>query len=398
MRPAAGPAALLVALAALAILGPAAGAAGAPTPAPGATPGPGIAWGWRPTGTMAFARIGHTATLLRDGTVLAVGGGAYDGRDLSREFPPITAAERYDPATGTWRPAGELAVPRRGHTATLLADGTVLVAGGHGGEDPGPLATAERYDPATDTWTRTGDLRTARAQHTATLLPDGSVLIAGGSGANPAGLTELPLASAERYDPATGAWNPAGNLATARWGHTATPVADGRVLVAGGAEGETENGWPVFLASAEVYDPATGAWEPTGDLITAREAHVAAALPDGSVLVTGGEDWHVPVDETPAELYDPATGTWRLTDRTRIPNRDYHAAATLADGTVLLVGGQVAPELYYPRTGTWVLTRDLGIERELTTVTALADGTALVAGGQGDGVSQATAERYVPLV
>jgi hypothetical protein len=142
------------------------------------------------------------------------------------------------------------------HTATLLADGRVLVAGGYDSHYA-PLASADLYDPKTGTFSPTGSMAGARGLHTATLLSDGRVLIAGGGPWGSMLLTASYLASAELYDPKTGTFSPTGSLATARAWHTATLLADGRVVIAGGAGS-------AFLASAELYDPKTGTFSPTG--------------------------------------------------------------------------------------------------------------------------------------
>jgi len=177
---------------------------------------------WTPTAPMHEARSGHTATLLGDGRVLVTGGSiVHDSATAS--------AEVYDPAAGTWTEVAPMSIGRVGHTATLLDDGTVLVAGGHLGiESPGPQATAERFDPVTGRWTDAGSLLVGRSGHTATLLFDGKVLVAGGFTADGA------TANAELFDPADGSSIPAAAMARARQGQAATRLSDGSVLVVGG--------------------------------------------------------------------------------------------------------------------------------------------------------------------
>jgi N-acetylneuraminic acid mutarotase len=329
---------------------------------------------WTPTtGTLAIGRAYHTATLLANGQVLVAGGG-----DAS--------AELYDPALGTWTPTtGTLNSARRLHTATLLANGQVLVAGGQ--DDGVYSASAELYDPAHGTWTpTTGTLNTARLFHTATLLANGQVLVAGGLDAS-----DKPLASAELYDPARGAWtSTAGTLSTARANHTATLLANGQVLVAGGGD-----------ASSELYDPALGTWTPTtGTLNAARGGHTATLLANGQVLVAGG-------GYASSELYDPARGTWTPTTGPLKTARYQHTATLLANGQVLVAGGDdthfvlASAELYDPALGTWTPTAGtLNTARFGHTATLLANGKVLVAGGYDAARSHAlaSAELYDPAL
>src|SRR5437762_2574025 len=146
---------------------------------------------WTATGSLGTAHASHTATLLPNGKVLVAGGVDYSGT--------LGSAELYDRASGTWMATGSLGNARAGHTATLLPNRMVLVAGGVDSSGHS-AASAELYDPASGTWTATGSLGTARSSHTATLLPNGKVLVVGGEGGDTGG----PLASAELYDPASG--------------------------------------------------------------------------------------------------------------------------------------------------------------------------------------------------
>ncbi len=221
---------------------------------------------WTTTGRLLTARFNHTATLLPDGKVLVAGG--YGSKLVGR------SAELYDPASGTWTETGRLNHGHSRHTATLLADGKVLVAGGVAANDDFQVrAYAELYDPANGTWTETRSLNTGRWAHTATLLPSGKVLVAGGYNFAATG----PLASAELYDPPSGTWSTTGSLANQHSDHTATLLPNGKVLVAGGFDIDGP------LASAELYDPARESWAATGSLRDTRRNHIATLLPNGTV-------------------------------------------------------------------------------------------------------------------
>jgi len=273
------------------------------------------------TGSMAAARWGHTATLLQDGRVLIAG-----GADLSDGADNLRSAELYDPSTGKFAPTGSMAVGRADQTATLLADGRVLIAGGTNSIG---LDSAEIYDPATGTFSATGSMTTARQGHTATLLKNGLVLIAGGTANGKVGPFG-PLASAELYNPAIGQFTATGSMAEQRAGPTAALLEDGRVLVSGGVD----QGSPAF-SSAELYDPTTGQFSATGSRQNAFLSFTATLLPDGRVLEVGRT---VSAAATTAELYDPTSGKFSSGGTT---NRvlDCDTATLLADGSVLLVGG-----------------------------------------------------------
>jgi N-acetylneuraminic acid mutarotase len=250
---------------------------------------------WTQTGSMTGARAGHTATLLPDGRVL-VAGGVLDPDGML----VLATAELYDPDTGTWAGSGNLAQARAAHTATLLPEGGVLVTGGVGKfvrpTDSLSLVSVELFDPESGTWTTVASIAEARFDHTATLLPDGRVLVAGGS----PGFGKL-LASAELYDASRAAWIGATAMSTGRSEHTATLLADGTVLVTGG------QGMEIPTASAERFDPRDDAWTTAVPPVVRRLGHTATALEDGRVLVAGGTDGSDSLVST--ELYDPGTGS-----------------------------------------------------------------------------------------
>ena len=341
---------------------------------------------WSYTGNLNDGRLGHTATLLSDGTVLVAGGSNATG--------VFASAELYDPNTGMWSITGSLNVARLIHTATLLQDGKVLVAGGD--SRPSSITnTAELYDPATRTWSLTGYLNVGRDSHTATLLKDGKVLVAGGEDTDSPSITS----TAELYDPATGIWITAGALNIKRYFHTATLLQAGKVLVAGGClDGDCD----IPLASAELYDPNTGAWSVTGRANALRDQHTATLLPDGQVLVAGGgrqsQNLHT------NELYNPATETWSFTrDLIRHTN---HTTTLLSNGKVLVAGGNTYDgafrtvndaEIYDPATGNWKPTASLNAERAGHTATLLSDGKVLVVGGSVNN-NDRSAELYDPEI
>jgi hypothetical protein len=264
-----------------------------------------------------------TPVALDGGGFLLVGPGINSALHLDGG---LRATQAFDATTGAFHRVGDLAVRHdAGGTATALGDGSVLVAGGH----LPAISTAERYDPASERWTATGDMATARRGHTATRLADGRVLIAGGvTCCDAAG--EVLTGAAEVYDPGTGAFHPTGSLVTARALHTATLLADGRVLVTGGfvaVDGST-------TAAAEIYDPSTGAFSAAGVMQASRTGHHALLLTDGRVLVLGGMQ-----ASTATDLFDPAEELWRPGPILQ-PAWGASTATLLRNGRVLVFGGE----------------------------------------------------------
>jgi hypothetical protein len=290
---------------------------------------------------------------------------------------------------GVWIATGPMGTPH-GTAAVRLLDGRVLVAGD---VDQGTGQTsAELYDPDSGTWSATGAMIHTPASLPATLLRDGTVLVGDIRNDNP----DNPSYGAELYDPGTGTWSSTGNPLPLGWGDTATLLNDGRVLVTGYNDCCIQKGQTV---EAQVYDPDSGTWTPTGNMITRRYNHTATLLSDGRVFVAGGDVNDVATDS--AELYDPETGSWTATTKMRATGNkryDLIRATLLQDGTVLVVRPTSAA-LYDPATGTWTATGDMARPGTFyPTATRLLDGTVLVAGGSnGEHDTAATAEVYDPV-
>ena len=328
--------------------------------APTSTPG------FTLSGSLHDARVVHTATLLKDGRVLVAGGG--QGPDWLDGYWNVPGAELFDPVSGSFTPAGTFA--RQSHTATLLPSGKVLLAGG---DLSTTTAESELYDPVTGQFQPTGSLVVARESHTATPLQDGRVLIVGGTWLQDNNW--VSLSDAEIYDPVTGTFSLTGSLNDARYGHTATLLPSGKVLVTGGFITQG----PAGLTSAELYDPATGVFTLTGSMSVERFAPVATLLLDGHVLITG--------DRQTPELYDPATGSFELTGGMLEP-RLWNTATLLRDGTVLIAGGynaaaiaEIQSEIYDPVNRIFTAGPNLHFPRVLHTATSLADGSVAIIGG-----------------
>jgi len=355
-------------------------------------------------GNMTTPRFNHTATLLPNGKVLVAGGTVDPFKGLA-----VSSAELYDPFTGTFTVTGSMRMARSSHTATLLPDGKVLIAGGVDNDGDAVLA-AELYDPATGVFTATG--RMSSLHTCATLLNTGSVLMS------------LPTSgNAEVYDPSTGTFLPAGAYLGATGGHfttTATLLADGGVLIAGAATspGPIYNPNPI---TAQLYDSATGMFSPTGAMIhpNAFSGRLATLLTNGTVLFTGGlviGNSQPYAGYPDGELYNPSTGIFIASGKLFQPRAE-HTATLLPDGGVLITGGisanaqsaalydyQRSAELYDPHSGTFSSAGNMTTVRVNHVATLLKDGAVLITGGtQSYGqtsfqVTLDTAELYKPSV
>ena len=286
---------------------------------------------------------------------------------------------------------GSMGLARSWHTATLLGDGSVLVVGGWGELDLVP--GAELFDAARGAFSPVGDPAIRRAGATATRLLDGRVLVVGGF--------DGPLhrtAGAEIFDPVTRAFRAVGSMAQPRATHQATLLSDGKVLISGGTR--DGGGGGAAISTAEIFDPVTETFSPTGSMLSERAEHTATLLPSGDVLIVGGFNGHFadapddpPWDPLEVELFEPATGRFSEagTDST---TRSGHGAALLWDGRVLLVGGvwdiqnrheqprsPQYSEFFDPWDRSFTSSSDIRFSQGGFTFTELSGRQVLVAGG-----------------
>ena len=358
------------------------------------------------TGNMTVAREGHTATRLPNGKVLVTGGQNATG--------VLASAEIFDPATGMFNATGNMGTARVGHTATLLKDGTVFIAGGSAD------ARAEIFTPASGTFAPLkAFMETVRVGHTATLLNDGRVLLAGG-GESVGDLLQQGSgqnsASAEIFDPATRKFSPVANdMLTGRINHTATLLSDGTVLLAGGSETVLTT-----LSFADVFSPATNSFSTTAGEGTPAFFLAAASLQNGSVLLAGGEVipkttctmGNTPNSTASSVVFDKTSMSFSDTGGMATP-RTRHTATALPDGTVLVTGGasgvtfcrggrsatdfvsRSSAELFNPSIEMFTPNGSMTSARFGHTATLLSNGNVLLAGGVDEnGNTLASAELF----
>jgi hypothetical protein len=354
---------------------------------------------WSTTGSLITPRDGHTAALLANGTVLITGGETQLGSNIY-----VTTAERYDPAAGTWALAGNDVC---GGPGVLLPDGKLLLQCRYN--------SYSLFDPATGISRSTTDSANSHA-NPPVLLPAGKILVAGSC------TWGLFSSRTELYDYASETWqatgDPLGGVGvggapngTVMWiyflHNTATVLSDGRMLIAGGLS--YPGGRYLTSSFCQLYDSITGLWSETGTLNTARQRHTATLLHDGRVLVAGGglrvqSGTTTELVYSTCELYNPATGAWTSTGSMASPRMD-HTATLLRDGRVLVAGGVSAwfssnylasAEIYDPTTETWSSAGNMSQPRSLHSATPLGDGKVLIAGGTSATGSLAGVEIYAP--
>jgi hypothetical protein len=315
---------------------------------------------WHAAGAMKTARLAHTATLLPDGRVF-VAGGETAARDM------IAATEIFDPAQGTWSAAPSMPAPRSNHVAVLLRDGRVLLAGGGRSAPIGQpsslevTGTALLFDPASQSFTATGALLTPRSHFQGVMLDSGEVLVVGGG-------------AATTHANCNGQNTP-----------NCGPIADP-------------------LASAERFDPSKGQWRAAAPMKTARYSFTLTRLADGRVLAVGGVNATVPsaTSTRTAEVYDPNADAWTDVAQLPVPDREHHSAILLDSGHVMIAGGKQANvgmirlvDLYAPDADGWTATSPLSAVRTDPNLVRLQSGHILAVGGYDQPTNEDVAEAVI---
>jgi uncharacterized repeat protein (TIGR03803 family) len=314
------------------------------------------AQGWVTNSPLIVPRWAHTATLLNDGTVLIAGGIIHN---VSGNFEDTNECEIYDPVAGSPSATASMNDNRHSHQATLLPNGQVLLSGG-GGD-----STSETFDPGSGSWINFVSMKEERIVHIAVLLTNGQVLAAGGFDDNQG----IDTATSELYDPSTQTWTTNTPMPYAADTLAAVPLSNGTVLVCGGSFNSGG------VTNAAIYYPASQTWSNVPPMNKARAGHAATLLNDGRVLVEGGS-----LDNS-AEIFDPVSQTWTLAASMN-DGRLQTIAARLVNGEVMVTGdGNPDVELYDPVNHVWTYTNSLPVPGNLQTETLLADGRVLVTGG-----------------
>jgi len=299
---------------------------------------------WVSVPPMITGRYEHTATTLQNGQVLVAGGYYATGKSGNS----ISSAELFNPITRIWTNTGSMLTARYNHTATILKNGKVLVIGGLDTQGY-ILSSAELYDPITGTWTSTGSLSKSRIYHTATLLTNGQVLVSGGDSS--AGSSSIfSTETSELYDPSIGIWTNTGLLSTGRSYHTATLLTNGQVLVAGGIDKNRKK-----LSSAELYNPSNKMWIATGSMINKRYGHIAVLLPSGNVFVAMNMDWGVKMTAEIYDLETSTWNNFTNLD-SNWKSDNSRAAFVINDSAYsykIIIKSEVGIIIFSPKVSTW---------------------------------------------
>jgi putative cell wall-binding protein len=347
----------------------------------------GVPGTWTSAGRPTVSRSFHAGAALGDGTAIVAGG--TDGNSY------YSSAERWSPTTNAWTAAVAMPVAVSGQVAVSLGDGTGLFVGG--ADDTTYYMKGAIFHPDTSLWSETGDMTSAHLYAATAIMGSGDVLVVGGNVPDSA----LPTTATDLYDVSEGTWSAGAALpGVGRKLLTATTLANGTVLVAGGDDGSLGEG--STLNAVAIYDPAGNTWTAAESMHTARSDHAAVRLADGRVMVAGGTNVSfVPLSSV--ELFDPVSGHWTVADP--LPVAVYGLTLSLLpDGRVMAVGGRSSAaasttwvQIYDPANGAWAFGGDVGGARRYQVSVTLPDHRVIVQGGVGTvGEPLYSAEIYTP--
>ncbi|MDP3154375.1 MAG: kelch repeat-containing protein [Archangium sp.] len=352
-----------------------------------------------PAPLLKDARQHHTASLLKDGRVLVVGGRGTDG------LSTLASCELFDPKKNKWSTCAPLNVARSHHAATALEDGRLLVIGGTTHESIEgqnrfiALASVEVYEPKKNTWLTVAPMTDARNGHTATLLLDGTVLVVGGAREQRQHLT-----SVERFDPVANTWKPEKPLDVARWLHAAVRNSEGDVVVVGGRSnaGQQGKGPGVSIADVERFDVKSGSWQVLPPMSEPRQrTAVIAEASDGGIIVVGGQT--ATSSTNYAETWSPGLAEWKAFENHLSMSLSSHSGTRLPSGDLVVIGGEPPNSVDTTRVQRWLssskqwcLAGELFNGRKQHTATLLLDGRVLVVGGTSSGLPERSAELWAP--